>query len=224
MSVRQLAGTTAVVTGASRGFGRAIAVSLVEARRSRRGSGTQRGAALRAQGSAWRSIHPRSGRCGRPGASGSAVVRVSTEDPCAERRCDPGSCPTAGTELGQLQHELERRCAPGLQLRTRGPEGTNRPRLGGDQPLEWCCAAWIAAERWLCRSEGNDQVHQLIRELRGRAQRIGNPLRRRATAADAGDRSRPCLHGGVPWLERGPGRPDSHRGSGRDDHGRSRHR
>ncbi len=30
MSVRQLAGTTAVVTGASRGFGRAIAVSLVE--------------------------------------------------------------------------------------------------------------------------------------------------------------------------------------------------
>lgn len=30
MSVRQLAGTTAVVTGASRGFGRAISVSLVE--------------------------------------------------------------------------------------------------------------------------------------------------------------------------------------------------
>ena len=30
MSVRQLAGTTAVVTGASRGFGRGIAVSLVE--------------------------------------------------------------------------------------------------------------------------------------------------------------------------------------------------
>ena len=30
MSVRQLAGTTVVVTGASRGFGRAIAVSLVE--------------------------------------------------------------------------------------------------------------------------------------------------------------------------------------------------
>ena len=30
MSVRQLAGTTAIVTGASRGFGRAIAISLVE--------------------------------------------------------------------------------------------------------------------------------------------------------------------------------------------------
>ena len=30
MTVRQLAGTTAVVTGASRGFGRAISVSLVE--------------------------------------------------------------------------------------------------------------------------------------------------------------------------------------------------
>src|ERR1039457_6949650 len=30
MTIRQLAGTTAVVTGASRGFGRAISVSLVE--------------------------------------------------------------------------------------------------------------------------------------------------------------------------------------------------
>ena len=30
MSIRQLAGTTAIVTGASRGFGRAISVSLVE--------------------------------------------------------------------------------------------------------------------------------------------------------------------------------------------------
>jgi NAD(P)-dependent dehydrogenase (short-subunit alcohol dehydrogenase family) len=30
MSVRQLAGTTAIVTGASRGFGRAIAIALVE--------------------------------------------------------------------------------------------------------------------------------------------------------------------------------------------------
>ena len=30
MTIRQLAGTTAIVTGASRGFGRAISVSLVE--------------------------------------------------------------------------------------------------------------------------------------------------------------------------------------------------
>ena len=183
-------GRTAIVTGASRGFGRAIAVGLAGDRCARRRRRPRRG--LRSRTCSASSGHPSPPVVADVTDDGLAARtdrRAPAEHRGAQRRCDAACGDDPGSDLGDVQRELERRRAPRLRVRPSCVARSARPGLGGRQRVERSCAAGLADERRLRRSEGDRQVHQRLRRCRVGTAVVGHPLRVTAPEADARHRA-----------------------------------
>jgi hypothetical protein len=94
MTSQELAGTTALVTGASRGFGRGIAVALARAGRAGRGGCARRCPSGGTARPARRQLDGRHRRRGRPGGRRPPSRRVPAPGAGAQRWGVPGSSPT----------------------------------------------------------------------------------------------------------------------------------
>jgi NAD(P)-dependent dehydrogenase (short-subunit alcohol dehydrogenase family) len=145
MTVRELSGTTAIVTGASKGFGRATAIAL--AGRGAHVVGVARSADLlnELRDQLGDRFTPEVADVTDPSLPRTAALRVPAPDPDPERRRRPGGRPAPRADLGDVQHQLACGRPPGLQLRESQPSGSARTGFGGGHDLEWRGITWLAS-------------------------------------------------------------------------------
>ena len=145
MTARELSGTTAIVTGASKGFGRATAIAL--AGRGAHVVGVARSADLldELRDQLGDSIHPRGRGRHRSDSARTAALRVPARDADPERRRSPGRRAPSRADLGDVQHQLACGRPAGLQLRESQSSRSARTGFGGGHDLERRGIAWLAA-------------------------------------------------------------------------------
>ena len=185
-----LSGTTALVTGASRGFGRAIATALAKAGAEGRRRGPRAAAG-------WRSCASSSA----PGSPRSSPTRPTRSSPAQLHRPVPARAswcwPPGPSPLSRPLHQhtwetFSRNWDVDVQQVfhwTR--EALLRPLEPGSMVIAFssgAALARLAAVRRLRRGQGDDQVHRRLRRGRVRAGGPGHPVRRGAPAADPGHR------------------------------------
>ena len=163
MSISELAETTAVVTGASQGFGRAIATSLVG--RGARVVGVARSKTQLDE------LHQQLGTSFIP-----VVADLSTDAALAAQivadyrprvvvlnggaKSSPRTVDRA--DLGGLQPELGGRRPTRLSLLARSVDDSARSRVRGGQLLEWRGPARVPVKRGVCWSKSDRQVSELL--------------------------------------------------------------
>ena len=131
MSVRELSGTTAIVTGASKGFGRATAIAL--AGRGAHVVGVARSAELlnELQEQLGEGFTPEVADVADPALPDRLLSEYRPQTLVLNAGAAPVVAPAARADLGDLQHQLARRRASGLQLRVKPPSRSARTRFGG---------------------------------------------------------------------------------------------
>jgi short chain dehydrogenase len=162
MSITDRSGTTAIVTGPSRGFGRATAIALAAS--GVRVVGVARGEAELAE------LHE------QPGISFTAVLAYLAEPALAARHLfwPPARHLGAQPRRGPLGSAVGRRRRARTSARARsGGQASSlspakrcllhsAPGSGGRQVLQRRSHAGVPHERRLRRSQSNDQVHELL--------------------------------------------------------------
>ena len=197
MTVRELSGTTAIVTGASRGFGRATAIALA-------GRGAHVVGVARSE--------PRLEQLRQELGDRFDFEVANVADPSLPERLfaqhqpqivvlNAGATPVVGlalrADLGDLQHQLADGRPPGLQLCEGQPSRPARSGFGGGHHLECRGVAWLAAERRLRRCQGDSEVHQFLRHSRGGIAFARTAVCGHSAHADPGDGPRCGRGGGV---------------------------
>ena len=103
MSANDLSGTTAIVTGASRGFGRGIAVALHAAGAHVVGIARDRAPLDELRAELGGAFTPVAADAADPVAAGSPHRHLPAARPGTERRCQPAVPPAARAHLGDVQ-------------------------------------------------------------------------------------------------------------------------
>ncbi len=108
MSVRELAGTTAIVTGASRGFGRATVTALAAKGAHVVGVARSEGSLNELKEQLGDMFTSEVGDVTDGSLPDRLFAALPTADRRAERWCDAGAAPVARTNVGELQHRTGR--------------------------------------------------------------------------------------------------------------------
>ena len=188
MSTASLAGSTSIVTGASRGFGRAVAVALAANAADVVGVARDHAALQDLQRQLGSSFTPVVADVADDTVASRLIAECQPRHPGAQRRRDPAPGDDSGPDLGNLQRELARRRSPCVRVRPCSAACSARARFVGDQPVERRGQDGFAHERRIRRRQGNDRVHQFLRPLRVRTSLVGHSIRGPAAEADAGNR------------------------------------
>ena len=181
MPTQDLSGTTALVTGASRGFGRAIAVALSS--RGAHVAGVARDPGRGTARTTRRHLHPRRRRRRRPRGRGPTPRQIPP--PHAGPQCR-GSSPDAAdppANLADLQPQLGSRRAARVQLDPRGAAASPGAGQRGHRLLQRSRGQRLAAQRRLRRSQGHHPVHRVLRRRGVRAERARHQVHLGAAAA-----------------------------------------
>ena len=167
MTVRELSGTTAIVTGASKGFGRATAIAL--AGRGAHVVGVARSADLldELRDQLGDRFTPEVADVTDPTLPERLLSEYRPQTLVLNAGASPGSRPAPRADLGDVQHQLACGRPPGLQLRESQPSRSARTGFGGGHDLEWRGITWLAGQRRLRRCQGDGEVHQFLRRSRG---------------------------------------------------------
>ena len=168
--VSRLSGTSAVVTGASRGFGRGHRRRPGPGRRDRRRDSPKRQPARGATRAARTPFRAGRGptrriRCSPRKAAGP----VPACDPGPQCRCEPADAAAAPAHVGVVQPQLGGRRPAGVPLEPRGSAGTSTSGSVVVAFSQRCGPVRLAAERWLRGGQGHHPVHGRLRRGRSRS-------------------------------------------------------
>ena len=165
MPDHDLSATTAIVTGASQGFGRGIATALARPGaqcRGRQGPRPARGTARRTR----RLLHRGGRRRRRPDRGRAAHRRLPSAHPGAQRRRHPAAAADPAAHLADVQPQLGRRRPARVRV---DPRGAARPAGSGqhrDHLVQRGGAARLAAVRRVRRGQGRHPVADRLRRRR----------------------------------------------------------
>src|SRR6266508_2967519 len=126
MSAQSHAGTTAIVTGASRGFGRGIAVALAEAGADVVGVARDQPLLEELRAQLGDTFTPVVADVADPVVAQPAPRSVPPPHARAQRRGEPGHAATDGSHLADLQPRLGGRRPAGVPLDARGAAASAR--------------------------------------------------------------------------------------------------
>ena len=169
-----LVGSTAIVTGASRGFGRAIATALSAAGAHVVGVARTQSQLDEVRDELGDTFTTVTADAADPATADRLHRRVPAAHTGAVRRGRPADEPAAGSDLGELQPELERGRRAGVSLdplRAAAPAGAGQR---GDRDVQRRRGQRVATERRLRRRQGHRQVHRQLRGHRIATGRAGD--------------------------------------------------
>ena len=165
MSITELDETTALVTGVSRGFGRAIATSLVG--HGARVVGVARGKTDLDE------LHHQLGTSFIPVAADLSADTSLAARLIADYRprvvvlnagASPHPAPLSEQTWEGLSQNLGRRRPARLPFLARSVDDSARSRVRGGQLLQWRGPARIPVERRVCGGKSDHQVSELLRQ------------------------------------------------------------
>ncbi len=185
MPTQELSGTTALVTGASRGFGRAIAVAL--SKHGAHVAGVARDPGRREE------LHAQLGGTFTPVAADPVVAGQLLDKyrpPHAGPQCR-GSSPNVAdppADLADLQPQLGSRRAARVQLDPRGAAASPGAGQRGHRLLQRSGGQRLATQRRLRRGQGHHPVHSVLCRRGVRPERARHQVHLGAAAAHPGNR------------------------------------
>lgn len=185
MSVRELSGTTAIVTGASRGFGRATAISLAALGAHVVGVARNEGPLRELREQLGEAFTPEVADVADP----SLPARLYSLYRPQTVVLNAGATPKAGTLQEQTWETFSSNWNVDVQhvfnfIR----EALTAPLDPGSVVVSLSSGAAlprITAERWICRRKVHDQVHQFLRRVRSATERIEHSLPGGSASANA---------------------------------------
>ena len=154
---------TAIVTGASRGFGRATAIALVNAGVHVIGVARDREQLDAVRHEAGAEFTPVAADAADPLTAGRLIDTYHPDILILNAGAQPLASAYPQKQLGDIQHQLGGRRPPRIQLDARGTPGAPGPGERGRCCLQRCRTYGVLDRRRILRSQGNHPVHDRIR-------------------------------------------------------------